>query len=29
VDVFWQENGHNLTRDEINAARAFLLESLK
>lgn len=29
VEVFWQENGHSLTRDEITAARSFLLESLK
>ena len=29
VDVFWQENGHNLTRDEINAAKSFLRKSLK
>jgi phospholipase/carboxylesterase len=27
VEVFWQENGHNLTRDEINAAKSFLSES--
>ncbi len=27
VEVFWQGNGHNLTRDEINAARSFLSES--
>jgi predicted esterase len=29
VDVFWQENGHSLTREEITAAKSFLLESLK
>jgi predicted esterase len=29
VDVFWQENGHSLTREEITAARSFLLESLE
>jgi predicted esterase len=29
VDVFWQENGHSLTREEITAARVFILESLK
>ncbi len=28
VEVFWHENGHNLTRDEINAAKSFLSESL-
>jgi len=27
VEVFWQGNGHNLTRDEINAAKSFLSES--
>ena len=27
VEVFWQENGHNLTRVEINAAKSFLSES--
>ena len=27
VELFWQENGHNLTRDEINAAKSFLSES--
>lgn len=27
VEVFWQENGHSLTRDEINAAKSFLSES--
>ena len=27
VDLFWQENGHNLTRGEINAAKSFLSES--
>lgn len=27
VGVFWQGNGHNLTRDEINAAKSFLSES--
>ncbi len=27
VEVFWQENGHNLTRGEINAAGTFLSES--
>ncbi len=27
VEVFWQENGHNLTQDEINAANSFLSES--
>ena len=27
VDLFWQENGHSLTRDEINAAKSFLSES--
>ncbi|MEW6145868.1 MAG: alpha/beta hydrolase [Thermodesulfobacteriota bacterium] len=29
VDVFWQENGHSLTREEITAARSFLIESLE
>ena len=27
VEVFWQGNGHNLTRDEIIAAKSFLSES--
>ncbi|HSC33706.1 MAG TPA: alpha/beta hydrolase [Thermodesulfobacteriota bacterium] len=27
VEVFWQGNGHNLTRDEITAAKSFLSES--
>lgn len=27
VEVFWQGNGHNLTGDEINAAKSFLSES--
>ncbi len=29
VEVFWQDNGHSLTREEINAAKTFLAESLK
>lgn len=29
VEIFWHDNGHSLTREEINAAKTFLAESLK
>lgn len=29
VEIFWHDRGHSLVREEIMAARSFLLESLK
>lgn len=29
VEIFWHDRGHSLTREELTAARSFLLEALK